>query len=228
VSSAHPDTATAGLRERLDMLLAAHDRPGAVAEALRAVDSGEVDIPTLYHDVLVPAIKHVGLNWQMGRMRVWEEHAASATVRTIVESLYPRVQELKRATGPNGRSVLLACPADEQHDLGLRMLADVFDANGWDTHYLGANTPTLQIADAASVLSVDLVVLASVTLFDRLQTRHVLDDLHKRLPGVRVLVACSGEVCADTGLADDETFRAAEFFGAAHPGPAGADAESGT
>ena len=226
MSTAHRDSTAEGLRERLDRLLAAHDRPGAVAEALRAVDSGEVDIPTLYHDVLVPAIKHVGHDWQMGRMRVWEEHAASAAVRTIVEALYPRVQELKRATGPSGRSVLLACPADERHDLGLRMLADVFDANGWETHYLGADTPTIQIADAASVLGVDLVVLASVTLFDRLQTRHVLDDLHRRLPGVRVLVACSGEVCADTHLAEDETFRADEFFGPSHPEPAGAAPES--
>lgn len=211
------------LRHRLDLLFAEHDRPGAVAAALHAVDSGDLDIPTLYHDVLVPAIKQVGSGWQHGRIRVWEEHLASATVRTIVEALYPRVQKLKDERIPDGRSVLLACVVDERHDLGLRMLSDVFDVNGWTTHYLGADTPTIQIEDAALMLKVDLIVLASVTLFDRLQTRHVLDELHRRLPDTRVVVACSGDVCADTGLASEELFRADEFFGPAHPAVATED-----
>jgi methanogenic corrinoid protein MtbC1 len=223
VSAPRPHSpAVDALRERLDGLLVEHDRPGVVTEALRAVDAGEVDIPTLYHDVLVPAIKHVGENWQFGRMRIWEEHLASAAVRNVVEALYPRVLELKAAGSPAGRSVVLACVVDERHDLGLRMLSDVFEVNGWTTYYLGADTPTIQIVDAASMLRADLVLLASVTLFDRLQTRHVLDDIHRRLPDTRVVVACSGDVCEDTGLKPGELFRAEEFFGPLHPGPSSA------
>lgn len=205
------------LRHEVDRLLAEHDRPGTVAACLRAVEKGVVDIPALYHDVLVPAIKHVGQNWQYGRMRVWEEHLASATIRTVVEALYPEVQRLKAQGIPDGRSVLLACVVDERHELGLRMLADVFDIAGWTTYYLGADTPTIQIEDAVLCLKVDLVVLGSVTLFDRLQTRHVLDDLHKRVPHVRVVVACGSDVCADTGLKPGEEFRVKEFLGPVHP-----------
>jgi methanogenic corrinoid protein MtbC1 len=214
------------LRHDVDRLLADHDRPGTVAECLHAVESGAVDIPTLYHDVLVPAIKHVGQNWQYGRMRVWEEHLASATVRTVVEALYPQVQRLKAEGIPDERSVLLACVVDERHELGLRMLADVFDIAGWTTYYLGADTPTIQIEDAAVYLKVDLVVLASVTLFDRLQTRHVLDNLYKRIPDTRVVVACGSDVCADTGLRPEELFRAKEFLGPVHPDRVSPDASA--
>lgn len=206
------------LRQRLALLFERHDRAAAVAVALEAVETGEVDIPTLYRDVLVPAIRQVGSDWQSGRTRVWEEHLASAVVRTIVEALFPRVQALKAAAEPAGRGVLLACVVDERHDLGLRMLADMFDLAGWDTHYLGADTPTMQIADAAAQLEVELVVLGAVTLHERLQTRHVIDELRRRLPAARILVACGGDVCDSGGLEPGDLFTEEDFFGGGAPG----------
>jgi methanogenic corrinoid protein MtbC1 len=207
------------LLTRLDERVIAHDRPGLVAEALRAVETGGIDVPTLYHDVLVPLMKAVGERWQRGEMRIWEEHLASAAVRTVVETLYPRVQELRASSKSAGRTVLLACPVGEEHDLGLRMLSDVFDVNGWDTYYLGPDTPTVQLADAARTLGAELVVLASVTLFEQVRAREILDELERRLPGVRVVVACSGDVCNETSIREDEIFIAREFFGGPHPGP---------
>jgi methanogenic corrinoid protein MtbC1 len=212
---------------RLEERIVAHDRPGLVAGSLRAVETGEVDVPTLYHDVLVPLMKSVGERWQNGTMRIWEEHLASAAVRTVVEALYPRVQQLKAASKRADRAVLLACPVGEEHDLGLRMLSDVFEVNGWDTYYLGPDTPTIQLADAARALSVELVVLASVTLFEQVKARYILDDLARSLPGVRIVIACSGDVCSDTGIREDEIFIAREFFGGPHPTPGPGTAKGG-
>jgi MerR family transcriptional regulator, light-induced transcriptional regulator len=203
------------LRDAIEDRLAARDRAGAVADALDAVDSGQIDIPTLYAEVLAPLLRDLGSSWQHGRTRVWEEHFASATVRTLVEALYGRVQAIKSSTPPDGRSVLLACPVDERHDLGLRMLSDLFDLHGWTTYLLGADTPTRQIGDAATALEVDLVLLASTTLIDRVQVRHVLDSLHDLSPGVRVVVAGCAVDCEERGLRPDEVFRAEEFFEAA-------------
>lgn len=200
------------MRIRLDELLAAHDRPGAVAEVLSAVESEEIGLKELYHDVLSPLMKDVGARWQQGEARVWEEHLTSATVRTIIDALYPLVQRYRASAAPTGRSVVLACPADEQHDLGLRMLSDMFDISGWTTYLLGADTPTRQIADATRCLGADLVVLASTTLVDRVRIRHVLDDLHAALPGVRVVVAGCEADCEERGLTPEEVFSAGEFF----------------
>lgn len=203
------------LRHRLEDALDAHDRPGAVAAALSAVEAGEVGLKELYHDILSPLMTEIGARWQQGQARVWEEHLTSVTVRTIVDALYPQVQAFKATAVPSGRSVVLACPADEQHDLGLRMLSDMFDVVGWTTYLLGADTPTRQIADAAAQLKADLVVVASTTLVDRVQIRHVLDALHDQLPGVRVVVAGCERDCGERGLRPDEVFSAEEFFGAA-------------
>lgn len=201
------------LRQRLGELLADHRRPEAVTEALRVVRAHEIDIPMLYEDVLTPLMHDVGVGWQRGLMRVWEEHLASSAVRTIVDALYPRVLELKLAAAPVGKKVLLACPPREAHDLGLRMLSDLFDMAGWETYLLGPDVPTEEIADAAVELEVDLVVLTSATHFHRIRIRDVIDRLYARSPAVRVVVAGAAFAQDTEGLSAEEIFSGAEFFG---------------
>lgn len=176
------------VRDRLDERLQANDRPGAVRSAVEAVTEGRVDIVTLYRDVLTPLLVDTGSAWQSGQVAVWQEHLASATVRTIVEGLYPEVLKVRAAATPVGRKVLLACPSQETHDLGLRMVSDRFDMAGWTTYFLGADTPVSQIVEAARGLDVDAIVVSSSTHFHRVALRTFLEQLMEALPGVRVWV----------------------------------------
>jgi methanogenic corrinoid protein MtbC1 len=212
-------SASQAVRERLERLLAAHDRPGAVSEALGAVEAGTMAVPALYN-VLRDVMAGVGARWQRGETKVWEEHLATAAVRTIVDALYPFVLAEKAKAAPTGKSVLLACPADEAHDLGLRMLADLFDLAGWSTYLLGPDTPTEEIAAAASSLGVDLILLTSATHFHRMRLTTVLQQLHEQLPGTRVVVTGGAFAEAHEGLRPDESFDPAEFL----PWTAGAGA----
>ena len=41
--------------------------------------------------------------------------------------------------------MLVACVEGEQHELGARTLADVFELNGWRTSFLGANLPSREL-----------------------------------------------------------------------------------
>ena len=201
----------APLRTLLSERIAAHDKPGAVAAALDAVRRDEIGITDLYA-LLSRLMVDLGLSWQSGSTPVWEEHLVSSVARTIVEALYPTVRERAVAVPRRGLTVVLACPQDESHDLGLRMLCDRFDLAGWDTHILGADTPTGEIAAAAEALHADLVVLSASTHFHRVRIRTLLDDIHSALPGLRVVVggaALSRDCC---GLDDEEVMRPDEFF----------------
>ena len=112
---------TADLRRALAVALKEHDRATAVRTAVEAVSSGAIDVPALYREVLVPLLHDTGEAWRAGTTKVWEEHLASQAVRGIVELVYPAVLKLKAAAPSTGRSVLLACPPEEAHDLGLRL-----------------------------------------------------------------------------------------------------------
>lgn len=178
----------AALRATLDEQLAARDRAGAVLAAVETVRSGDLGVLELERLVLAPLMIDTGAAWQSGEIQVWEEHFASATVRTIVDALYPDVVALAREAEPTGWSVVLACPPEEEHDLGLRMLADRFEIAGWATYFLGADTPVGEIADAAREFSADLIVLSGATHFHRVRMRHVIDELADVVPSARVVV----------------------------------------
>jgi len=176
------------VRREVAAALKEHDRAAAVRTAVEAVSSGAVDVPALYRDVLVPLLHDTGEGWRTGTTKVWEEHLASQAVRSIVELVYPAVLKRKAEVPPAGRSVLLACPPEEAHELGLRLVADRFDMAGWTTYFLGADTPFDEVLDAARSLGVDAVVLSSSTHFHLLALRRHVDRLRAELPEVDVWV----------------------------------------
>lgn len=174
------------LRDRISAAIDDHDRRTAVSAALTAVRSGEVGIDALYTNVLTPFLVSVGQDWQRGKRSIWEEHIASATVRTIVESLFLDVAEKAAASPRNGRVILLACPPGEQHDLGLRMLTDRLALAGWSAHFLGADAPVDEIIAAAQTLRADVVALSAATHFNRVLLRREVETMGAALPGVKV------------------------------------------
>jgi len=176
------------LRHTLDVALAHSDRPSAISATLDAVESGDVGVVELYTQVLGPLLVDAGAAWQAGSERVWEEHYASATVRTIVEALYPQVMRQAAAVPSRDAHVLLATPPRELHDLGLRMLADRFELAGYSVTFLGANTPLEEIAAAAQATKADLVVLSISTMYERVELREFLATLRERVPGCRIRV----------------------------------------
>lgn len=203
------DATVTRVRETIDGALASHDRPSAVAVAVEAVRSGALDVPTLYVRVLTPLLVDTGAAWQAGTTAVWEEHYASATVRTVVESLYLDVQRAAEAVPRNGKVALLACPREEVHELGLRMLADRLTLAGWQSHFLGADTPTEELVAAARALHADVIALSAATHYNRAMLCGVVDELAAALPGVRV--GAGGPSFAHCTLDDSRFLTEAEL-----------------
>ena len=196
--------ATQAVYEAVAAALADHDKATAARAAMEAVSSGAVSIPVLYRDVLARILADTGEAWHGGTTSIWEEHMASATVRTIVEVVYPEVLKAKAARPPVARTVLLACAPGEGHDLGLRMVADRFDLAGWATFYLGPDSPVPEIADAARRLGADAVVMSTSTRSHRLAVRHAVDALKKQLPDVDIWVGGPAFAGAATGWLAEE------------------------
>jgi MerR family transcriptional regulator, light-induced transcriptional regulator len=203
-SGGHMGRTTDELRREVAAALKEHDRAAAVRTAVEAVSSGAVDVSALYRDVLVPLLHDTGEGWRTGTTKVWEEHLASQAVRSIIELVYPAVLKLKAETPAACRSVLLACPPEEAHELGLRLVADRFDMAGWTTYFLGADTPFDEVVDAARTLGVDAVVLSSSTHFHLVALRRHVDRLRAELPGVEVWVGGPAFAADRLGWRDEE------------------------
>lgn len=201
--------ATEDLRAGLGEAIGNGDRAEATRLATEAIGTGMLSIPELYH-ILSDILVGIGDRWRAGTVAVWQEHTASAIIRGIVEVLYPTVRNVR--SHDNGRTVVLACPEDESHDIGLRMLADRFELAGWRVCYLGADTPAGEIASAARAVGAEVVVLSASTHFHRMRLRNTLEALAIDIPDIRVLLGGSA-LCGDGADQDvDHRFDPSEFF----------------
>jgi methanogenic corrinoid protein MtbC1 len=128
---------------------------------VRALDDG-ANLKDVYLGVFQPVQYEIGWLWQNGTISVAHEHFCTNATQVVMARLYPRL--FRRPAG--GNKLLAACVQGELHEFGLRMLADFFEMAGWETHYLGANTPADGILTAVEEAAADLLAIGA-TMHDR-------------------------------------------------------------
>jgi methanogenic corrinoid protein MtbC1 len=107
-------------------------------------------------DVVMPVLREVGVGWERGDLGVLHEHFVSSTVRGVLGELRMPLQ------GEQVRTVVLACPPHELHDLPLELFGAMLHARWWRVVSLGANTPMVALGEAVRHLGADACVLAGV------------------------------------------------------------------
>ncbi|MDX1658740.1 MAG: cobalamin-dependent protein [Nitriliruptorales bacterium] len=147
--------------EYLDLLLGG-DRRGALE--LIAAKSDAIGVRDLYLHVFQPVLREVGRRWQLREVSVAQEHLVTAATQLAMAQLYPRLFSTPR----NGRTLVAMCVGDELHEVGMRMVADLLELEGWTSHFLGANTPPRAAAETVREQAADLVAV-SVTMMSHVE-----------------------------------------------------------
>ena len=143
----------------LDALLAA-DRAKAHLIITDALRDG-LSIRNLYLCVFQPVQREVGRLWLINKVSVTEEHFCTAATQTIMSDLYPQIISSSRCN----KTLVAACVGSELHEIGMRMVADFFEMEGWDTYYLGAGIPPEQLLSAIEQRKPELVALSATMTY---------------------------------------------------------------
>lgn len=149
-------------------LLLQGKRHDAAARIMTAAEQG-VSIKDIYLHVFQASQYEIGRLWHSKKVSVAQEHYCSAATERIMSQLYANIFSTDRA----GRSYVGACVGGELHQIGSRMVADFFEMDGWDTYYMGANTPTPSILQAISDHHADVLGISLSMSFHR----STLEDL---------------------------------------------------
>lgn len=128
----------------LDTLLAGN-RQKAMQQILQAVENG-ASVKAIYRHVFQPVQREIGRLWQLNRVTVAQEHFCTAATQLIMSQLYPHIFSEQRI----GRRLVATAVEGELHEIGIRMVADFFEMEGWDTYYMGANMPDADIVRTIS------------------------------------------------------------------------------
>ena len=108
------------------------DKERFVSIALNAIENNEIDIPFLYEEVLKMLL--YSIDECTTDDCIWREHRKTSMVRTVIECMYPYVIKIKNETKSLNKKVLLICPEKEYHEIGLRMIDDFLQMNGYERY----------------------------------------------------------------------------------------------
>lgn len=165
--------------------LLAGERQRASRLILDAAERG-VPVKELYLGVFQRTQREIGRLWQENQIMVAQEHYCTAATQLIMSQLYPRIFSGEKTHG----AFVATCVSGDLHEIGVRMVADFFEMEGWDTFYLGANTPAAQILRAVRDRNAHLLAV-SVTLTQHLSAAAgIVRELRadERTCAVRLLV----------------------------------------
>lgn len=177
------DTLVRTLSRRYGEALRAADSTAAKAVAFEGLRQG-LSIGRIHAQVIQPAMYWIGDLWRNSAISVGDEHLATAISEQVLAALYPKV--LEGVPHPADGRVLLAAVAGEQHALGLRMTADVFEGRGHEVLFMGADSPTASILAAVDRHQPAAVGL-SITMDPNLSAlQAVLEGLSSRAVKVAV------------------------------------------
>ena len=142
------------------------------------------DLRTLYEDLVQRSLYEVGDLWERGQISVATEHLATAITESLLNLAYPRLFASPRL----GKSAIVACVANEYHQIGGKMVADLFELNGWRGYFLGANTPVRDVKVLIAEKQPDVVALSVAVAFSLDTLINAAAEIRAAFPDIPILV----------------------------------------
>jgi len=102
----------------------------------------KIFVKDLYLELFQRSMYQVGKLWEENKVSVATEHMATAITEGLLQLVYPMLFSADHV----GKSAIIACVPQEYHQLGAKMVADIFEMNGWDaTMKIRANDSEIPI-----------------------------------------------------------------------------------
>lgn len=158
-------------RQYLNCLLRT-ERKEAYAIVVHLLEN-DTPIKDIYIHIFQTVQYEIGRLWQIGEINVAQEHFCTAATQSIISRLYPYWIN----AGNQRYRLVAACVGEEQHEIGIRMLADFFEMEGWDTYYLGANVPDHSLLQSIVQYQADVIAISATMTFHV----HLVQDLIEKI-----------------------------------------------
>lgn len=178
------DEDLAGFSKAYGDALTRADGHQAELVAMSILDAG-VEIEVLYESVIAPAMWWVGDLWANGALSIADENVATAITLRVMARIYGS-RILPLVTKP-GR-ILLAVVEGQKHEIGLRMVGDVLELNGYEVILLGDNLPLQSLLESIERFTPDLIGISSILDANRGMVETAVREIVNRHPKTPVMV----------------------------------------
>lgn len=172
----------------------------AMAKLINDCTEKGMEIGDIYKHILQPFQRELGLMWQNNKLSVAEEHYATALTEFAMSMLYEKIITKDK----NGKVILGACVQGELHDLGLRVVCDYMESQGWNAYYLGADMPDSALIKMIKEKKPDIIALSCTMAFNIAKLHDLVSAI--KAAGIKTPIIVGGypfqfdkQLCAKVG-----------------------------
>ncbi|MBI9009834.1 MAG: cobalamin-dependent protein [Tenericutes bacterium] len=166
-------------------LLEKEDKGKSLLFILDLLNSG-VDVVTVYEDYLIPSLFDFKCLAVEQEICIWKEHTRTSIIRTVLEASYPYIIEQRKKE--IHKKVIVLCPQEEYHEIGAIIASNYFYLLGFESLYIGANTPSDDIVSAIKILEPDYVALSVSNYYNLVVTRKLTKKIRENYPNLSIIL----------------------------------------
>jgi methanogenic corrinoid protein MtbC1 len=160
VNVLHEDNPHGLLADNYLELLLTGQRQEASRLIMEAVRNG-IYIRDIYMNVFQKVQYEVGRLWQTNEITVAQEHYCTAATQLIMSQLYSYIM----AEARKPFKIVATCVEGDYHEMGIRMVSDMFELEGWQTYYLGANAPIASVISSLMLNRPDILLVSATMVY---------------------------------------------------------------
>ncbi len=160
---------------------------GNKAECVRIVadliDRNE-DIKEIYTKIFQKSMYRIGYLWEHDRASIAKEHQATKITESLLNLVYPKILETEKI----GKKVVVTCVDKEFHEIGPKIVSDFFELNGWDSIFLGSNTPQNEILEIIEREKPDVVGISNTFYINIARLLKLTEKINEKFPNQEIIV----------------------------------------
>jgi methanogenic corrinoid protein MtbC1 len=145
------------------------------------LDEG-VDLKEIYVELFQKALYRIGKLWDKNEITIPEEHMATQIIEALLSKFSPAV------SADSNLKVVVTCIDKEFHDIGAKMVANIFELNGWKTFYLGASVPLRELTKFINNSDPQIIALSWSLYLNLARFLEMIDTLTKLFPTKKIIV----------------------------------------
>lgn len=152
------------------------------SEIVKALLEEGTDLKDIYVELFQKSLYRIGKLWDHNEITIPEEHLATQIVEYLISKYAPSV------SSTSNRKAVVTCIDKEFHEIGAKMVANIFDLNGWKTYYLGASVPLRELMKFVKQSDPEIIAISWSLYLNLARFLEVVDNLTKLYPTKKILV----------------------------------------
>ena len=146
------------------------------------------DIRDIYINIFQKSMYRIGKLWEQNNLSIAQEHMATQIIDCLVSTAFMNLPHRTRCS----HKAVITCIDKEFHQIGAKMVSNIFELNGWCSYFMGSNTPGREVLEVIAERKPDIVGISFSFYMNYLRFLESLDNIRSNFPDQAIIVGGQG------------------------------------